>query len=289
MNDPDLFILIPVHGPSLKLQRLLFSLQSALDSSQYFHSPYLLISNSYVGQSLDLSVLNIPYSIVNVSMDSYWSLSVQTLYKYYLQLGFNTPVLLMNHDTVISSNCIDNLLLYSKSFTHYALHASMYYLSDPTSIWWNNSFISWRTIPQALNNQSTIFTKSSSLMGQCLLLSPSLVRPDFLFPNIVPHYYADSIQTTLMRRKFSARVGVVNNAICYSDQSDNADKQSLFRNKSIIEYFKYCFFSPKSDRLLKARFFSTIIENDNIFFGIFFGFLLVLLTVLKSIASYFFY
>jgi hypothetical protein len=195
----------------------------------------------------------------------------------------------MNHDCIPAPNCIYNLLEQSNHFSLYALHAQLNYLHDPNQIWWSGSrigFLGTRFIPPSfIDETDNSLLVSSSAMGQCLLIHPDLVDPSFLCESLLPHYFSDSVQTTLMRRR-GAVVAVLRTALAFSDQSDYDKKIKRWYSSSPHLFIFRVLFSPWSNRLIAARTFATYVEIDNKYHALLASVLVFLLTVAATFADY---
>ena len=160
----------------------------------------------------------------------------------------------MNHDCMLSSDCMQALVTASNGLGRYALHARLNYLDKPSEIWWSGSYVGFKgtqsidSVRVSPNNKVTHnLIPTSSTMGQCLLLHSTLVNPKFLCANMLPHYFSDSVQTTLMRR-CGADLFVVYDAIAYTDQSDE-DRKNEYLCSPLI-YLPRVLFSPGQINLI---------------------------------------
>lgn len=260
-----LVIGIPIHGCTPELSRTL----EAIYKNVLFigtDSVQLIIANSFARHSAPVDYGFSRQTELVLSEYSYWSGSVSAIYREYRDKSYRCPLLLMNHDCVPGHNCISNLLEESEKHSLYAIHAQLNYLHDPSKIWWLGSQIGLLgtcSIPQSqtLCIKSSLIL-SSSTMGQCLLIHPDLIDSTLLYKSVLPHYFADSVQTTLMRRK-GAIVGVLRTAIAFTDQSDYEKKLNRWYSGHIYLFIHRTLFAPWSNRLITARVFSTYVEIDN--------------------------
>ena len=262
----DIVIGIPVHGFSSKLLRTVSGIEISLDKSTVQSALLILVNSGEEFSSRALGTSILTHQIL-VPSSSYWASSVKAIYDGFNQLCVSPHLLLVNHDCIPSPDCISVLLEMSRHFTLYALHAKLCYLYNPSMIWWQGSYIGHRGTEFIQTNYTPRATaekliRTTSAMGQFLLIHKDLVKTDFLCSQLLPHYFSDSVQTTLMRRA-GATLGVVPSAIAYTDQSDSEIKKQRMTNGSLYSYIPRVLFSPWSNRNLLARAVSTFIEIDH--------------------------
>lgn len=249
----------------------------------------LIIANSLRGKPALINSDFPRHTELLLYESSYWASSVSSIYREFLQNSYRCPLLLMNHDCIPDPDCIFNLLEESKKHSLYAIHAQLNYLHDPNQIWWAGSRISCMgtrfLANSAITQSDSSLLMSSSTMGQCLIIHPDLVDPSFLCESFLPHYFADSVQTTLMRRR-GAVVAVLRTAIAYTDQSDYRKKINRWYSGPKHLFVFRILFSPWSNRLLTARAFAAFTEIDNKFHALLFSFLISCATIFVTLRDY---
>ena len=272
-SPPQVSIGIPVYGASRKL---FFALQACLASSSTNYSiRTIYIVNS--GPSFDLPACysinnsNIAFVVKDVPHNYFWSRSVACIYALFKN-DASSHLLLLNHDCYPSISCFDTLVGAHKRLGDNSVCHSVLIDHVTSEVWWSGTYL------PPLSRQRFIVSKSdcldsdtppistSSTMGQCLLIPDAAVNISFLHCNHLPHYFADSVQTSEMRRN-GFNLYVIPQSVAFVDQSDQLDKVQWLSTRSLNDLSKV-FFHPKSSRNIKAVFYSTLFHRDSFFAGI---------------------
>jgi hypothetical protein len=285
-----LVIGIPVHGSSPELTRSLKAIHQSLQFLDLNHV-HLIIANSLRRVPVLLQSHFPRYTELLLDECSYWTGSVSAIYREFIKSAYRSPFLLLNHDCIPAPDCIYNLLEQSKNHRLYALHAQLNYFDQPKRVWWSGSRIGFfgtrKLTPSSSDHANSLLIASSSAMGQCLLIHPDLVDPSLLCESLLPHYFADSVQTTLMRRK-GAVVAVLRTALAFTDQSDYTKKINRWYSGPSSSFIPRVLFSPWSNRLITARLFATYLEIDNKAQALLSSFLVFFATILVTLRDYVF-
>lgn len=263
-----LSICIPVHDFSNKL----ISCLEAIQKSHHFNFviDFILIVNSgptFSVHDLKLDFGNVSISILDVPNNFYWSSAVAFGYKHFLTTN-SSSLLLMNHDCYVTPKAISTLVNRYIELGPNSVCHSLVLDSKLRTIWWAGAWQSpfrrkWFPFVGQLTDSITVSPiQTTSTMGQCLLMPRSAVNCSWLFPHLLPHYFADSVQTSCMRRA-GYSLYVIPESIVLSDQSDHDFKKNWLSIQSIADLWKVLF-HPKSSRNLLAVGVSSFLHRDTI-------------------------
>jgi GT2 family glycosyltransferase len=281
-------ICIPIHGDSIPFQNALKSIETNIRSvcDQMGIECILLVANS--GDSnvkIDLYWKGVG-KVITIPSSFYWAGAVKQLFISAREYS-PSHVLLMNHD----------ITLFSTSFTE--LVESI--VNHPQSI---VSAISLIVESKRVENAGFQYTKGSipltnpfaksllsdlpidsytvdALNGRFVLFPTVAADPNFLTPNLVPHYFADSVLSTKARRS-GFKLTIIPSSIIAVDYSDTEFKKARECCNTIRGTYN-CLFKPYSYRYMWGNLWGQFFLIDDPIKGLYASLKYTFLRAVKSI------
>lgn len=287
----QLAIGVPVHGYSPKLLRSIKSIskQTCFD----LLTISLFIVNS--GDVFPLEVFGVCIDkfsrviIHSVKPDFYWAASVERIYDLF-HSSLCSHLLLINHDCHLSPSCLENLLLANASLGANSVCHSVVLDTETNAIWWagthtrgfsRHKFLFYAKSPSNLPPSPYL---SDSAMGQTLLMPKSAVKKKWLYASLFPHYFADSVQSSHMRRN-GYPIYVIPDSISYTDQSDLVYKNRWLEPLTLHKLFR-SYLHPKSSRNLLSSYLSEWHHYDRFYLKIVMSFYVASGKFVKALSEF---
>jgi GT2 family glycosyltransferase len=284
-----LVVCIPVHGISQPLERALKSINEHVGKEclkKGIHCT-LMISNSKSCQSLNVSdYWQGEYKVLPVPLDYYWGAAVKTLFAAAKKYD-PTHILLMNHDVVVTSNAFTELLKAIPDNPHSVLSSISVVMGtnriENAGFRYTNNSIPFLNlhINQPYEDVLSAPYEVDALNGRFLIFPSDAANPNYLFPHLVPHYFADTALSSVVRRA-GFKLLVVPTSKVLSDQSDTEFKKARSCCNDLASLYS-CLFKPYSYRYIWGSFWGQILLVDNLFLGIPSSLKYTLLRIFKSI------
>jgi GT2 family glycosyltransferase len=268
-----LTICIPVHGSSLALEK-------ALESIERYVRTYcvdnqiecsLLIANSKGDDICVERYWHGNYKVISIPPSYYWSGAVKSLFIASQQTD-PSHILLMNHDITLMPDSFTELIKVIQENPNSVLSSVSVVMG--TSIVENAGFqYTNRSLPfcdlyadESHDKLPKQTYNVDALNGRFILLPASSADPNFLLPFLVPHYFADTVLSTKIRRS-GFLLTIVPSSIILSDQSDTEFK--LFRNRcNSMKGLYNCLLKPYSYRYVWGNLWGQFLLVDNPILGI---------------------
>lgn len=288
---PIIAIGVPVHGFSRKLCRSIkaISRQSCFDQlpiSLFIVNSGDVFSPEVLGGCINRFSLVI---IDSVKPNFYWAASVERIYDLF-HSSICSHLLLINHDCNLSPSCLENLLLANASLGANSVCHSVVLDARTHAIWWAGTHTRGFSRHKFLYRANSVFNLppspylSDSAMGQTLLMPKSAVKQKWLYASSFPHYFADSVQTSHMRRN-GCPVYVIPDAISYTDQSDLGFKKQWLEPITFHKLFR-SYLHPKSSRNLLSSYLSEWHHYDRLYLKIIMSFYVASGKFLKALSEF---
>ncbi len=287
MSIRSIAVCIPVHGASQALTNSLRSIDVYI--RQWCESRNiscsLLVANS--GSSLDLSKdWKGNCEIFQVPSNYYWGAAVQFLFEKAQSLDL-THVLLMNHDVLVEAESLANiselLLQYPNAVISAVSVTGVDRKIENAGFLYRNGTLPFSNpyLEDSLNSLPSQPYQVDSLNGRFVLFPAAAANPEFLVPNLVPHYFADTLLATKARRSGFPLV-IATKSFVFSDQSDTEFKRSRQRCDTLQGLYK-CLFEPYSYRYIWGNFWGQYMLVDNPMLGLAASLKYTLGRVIKSV------
>jgi len=275
---------IPVHGWSVALENTIHAIEEMKDSR--IKNAIIVITNSGTQFCLP-RIGNKKIIIIAVPDNYYWTASVDKIFEFALKYDVSN-VFILNHDCVPAPNCLTNMLDFSKKQSKTIVHAAIAYKSSDI-VWWAGNKLrpmrpyKWTYHNQPLSSLPLHPFETDSCMGQCLLLPASAMIREYLRIDIFPHYFSDSVFTSLLRRD-GYRLIILPSAVSYTDQGDFEANREKIRADSWGGVYR-ALFATYSNRNIIGTYFSSVLHQDNKIFGIILGIYMVFGKTLKVLSE----
>lgn len=266
-NPIHLVICIPIHGHSIQLEKCLLSIDQNIRTkhSEHLSSCTLLLSNSG-GDTRINSFWKGDYKVISNPSSYYWCAGVKSLFIE-AQKYKPTHLLLMNHDVLLFPDTFAYLIKYATQFPSYIL-SSVSIAGSPCIVenaGFNYTNGSLPLITPYANESCELLPSEpyrvDLLNGKFVLFPACAANPNYLYPELVPHYFADAVLSGKARMNGYPLLVIPNSKVA-SDQSDREFKLIRQRCQSLKGIYN-CLFMPYSYRYLWGSFWGQILLSQN--------------------------